>query len=407
MIQSIKFLIKRHRFLLLIIIFGLLIRLIMTNLVYSFDAASFVIWAKYLTNHRIYELFEYLPDGYTPYPPNYYYILTLLGKIISYFNLWSNFKLTYILIKIPVYAADVIVAILIYWFSLKYLSKKEAKIALVFYYFHPAIIYNTSVWGQIDSIIILLGLLSLIMFFKQNYFLCLLIYLTDVLTKLQSLAILPLIGFITLIYLPIKRLIIYGVILMIVGLMPFIPIVLAKGLKWTWDYFFTIPNWYAYTSIYTYNLWAPFGFIITDNTKFLNLIEYKYLGIFLFWSVAVLILMPLRHKKNRKPLLYMFAAYLLWYNFSYFATRIHSRYLIYSFGFFAPFFTMFPQIGIFLSILMFANFLLPNKNELLIPLTTALNHPTIILIFVVYAFVLFLMSMKAYYELITNNNIRK
>ncbi|HCM37658.1 MAG: hypothetical protein UV61_C0002G0211 [Candidatus Gottesmanbacteria bacterium GW2011_GWB1_43_11] len=385
--------------LILIFVIGIIARLVLTNIVYSFDAASFVIWAKYLVNHRLADLFEFLPAGYTPYPPIYYYVLKVLGKTIEFFGWWKPDWLAYLLIKIPVFTADIIVASLVYHFTLKYLSKTDALWATGFYFLHPAIIYNTSVWGQIDSIIIAMGLVSIMLIFQKKIFPGLLFYLLDVLTKLQSLAMLPLILFLAVVETPFKKTLRLLPWIILIGILPFIPVVWVKGFKWTWDYFFTIPNWYAYTSVYTYNLWAPFGFIVTDNSKFLGLVQFKYLGIVLFWLAAVLILYPLRKKANRTPLMYMFAAFLLWYDFSYFATRIHSRYLIYSFGFFAPFFRRFPGIGILLSILMIADFLLPNKNPALVWLVDWLNQPITIVTFVIYAGGLFVLSYHAYQKL--------
>ncbi len=391
--------ITRNKLFLLLFI-GLIIRLILTNVVYSFDAASFVIWAKYLTTHKLAELFEYLPDGYTPYPPIYYYVLAIMGRIIGFFNLWSYEKLTYVLIKLPVISADIVSTLIIYKFTYRYLSKKSALISAAFYYLHPAIIYNTSVWGQIDSVIILLGLLTVAHFIYKKYFWALFCYLLGVLTKLQSLALLPLVLYLSLINLKLTKIIKYGLVLIILAILPFIPVIQNKGVQWTWDYFFTIPNWYAYTSVYAYNLWAPFGFIISDNNKLFNLIQFKYLGIAIFWIVALFILLPFKNPKNRNPAVIMFAAFLLWYDFSYFATRIHSRYLIYSFGFFAPFFFKFPVSGILLSLLMFADFLLPNKNPLFAPLVAFLNHPVVIILFVIYALGLFCRLLRNYHKLL-------
>ena len=383
-----------------ILIFGLILRVVLNTAVDSFDFYAFVMWAKYLTAHRIADVFEFLPDGYTPYPPLYYYLLMTLGKIIAFLGLWSNKWLTYLIIRSPVFIADVIVLFLVYWFTSKFISKNHAPWAAGFYFLHPAIIYNTSVWGQIDSVVTLLGLLSVLAFVNKRVFWGVGFYVLGVITKLQILAILPLIGFFSLFRAHLTKLLPSLVFWIGIGLLPFVPIVFEKGFDWTWSYFFTIPNWYAYTSIYTYNLWAPFGFVRSDNTKFLSFIEYKYIGIFLFWLVALLILLPLRQKKNQNPITFMFAAFLLWYDFSFFATRIHSRYLIYSFGFFAPFFVRFPLIGILLSVLMIANFLLPLKVTILAPIVHFLNQPLTILFFVCFAFGLFILSFHSYLRLL-------
>ncbi|KKS86293.1 MAG: hypothetical protein UV59_C0001G0016 [Candidatus Gottesmanbacteria bacterium GW2011_GWA1_43_11] len=393
----------KTRWLLLVIFVGMGLRIILNTAVESFDFYAFVMWAKYLSTHSVTDVFEFLPEGYTPYPPLYYYVLMLLGHLISLLNLWDNTWLTYLIIRTPVFLADIGVCLLVYRLTKKYVSPKAAIPASIFYFLHPVIVYNTSVWGQIDSVVTLLGLLSIAFFISHRYFRAILIYTLGVLTKLQILALLPIIGFLSLVSGSGRRLFKYALILVPVVAAPFVPIVLSKGIKWTWDYFFTIPNWYAYTSVYTYNLWAPFGFIVSDNTKLLNVIEYKYIGILLFWFVALLILQPLFIKKNRTPLVLLFAAFLLWYDFSFFATRIHSRYLIYSFGFFAPFVTRFPLTGLLLSFLMVLNLLLPLQVDVLRPVTEFLNKPAVIILFVIFAFGLFIISFKRYRQLVNHH----
>jgi len=396
-------LMTKRRGLLLVIFVGLGLRILLNTAVESFDFYAFVMWAKYLSTHSISDVFEFLPEGYTPYPPLYYYLLMVLGHLISLLNMWDNTWFTYLIIRTPVFLADVGVCLLIYNLTKKYVSPQAAIPASLFYFLHPVIIYNTSVWGQIDSVVTFLGLFCIAFFIGQHRFKAMFIYTLGVLTKLQILALLPIVGFLSLVSGSWRKLLLYMFILVPVIAAPFVPIVLSKGFTWTWDYFFTIPNWYAYTSVYTYNLWAPFGFIVSDNTKLFNLIEYKYIGILLFWFVALLILQPLFSKKNRFAQALLFAAFLLWYDFSFFATRIHSRYLIYSFGFFAPFITRFPLIGLLLSLLMTANLLLPLQVDVLRPVTELLNKPPVIILFVLFAFGLFILSFSRYRKLINHH----
>ena len=394
--------IREHRSFWFVFGVGLALRILLNNAADSFDFYAFVMWAKYLTTHHIADVFKYLPDGYTPYPPLYYYLLGLLGFIISWLGLWGNKWLTYLIIRSPVLLADILVMGIVYWFTRKYISKKQAPWAAAFYFLHPVVIYNTSIWGQIDAVVTVLALGSLISFILKKPFWGIGIYIVGILTKLQILAVLPLIGFIGITSGRLKK---NGSILLTwicLATLPFLPIISIYGLKWTWDYFFTIPNWYAYTSVYTYNIWAPFGFIISDNTKFFNLFPYKYVGIFLFWLVAFLILKPLFHKHKRTPIMLMFAGFLLWFDFSFFATRIHSRYLIYSFGFFAPFSVYFPDLAVGLSLLMIVNLLLPIKNPSFQMIVNFLNQKNTVILFVIFAFALFILGLKRYYQLPKN-----
>lgn len=391
---------KKHRWFWIIIASGTIIRIALNSAVDSFDFYAFVMWAKYLSVHRMADVFEFLPEGYTPYPPLYYYVLKGLGFFISVLGAWENKWLTYLIVRTPMIAADILVSHLIYRFTKKYISQKSALIGSAFYFLHPAIIYNTSIWGQIDSVVTLMGLLSVNSFIEKKPFWGIGIYLLGVITKLQILALLPLILFLSITSAKLKSLFKYLMFWISAITLPFLPIIFAKGFKWTWDYFFTIPNWYAYTSVYTYNLWAPFGFIVSDNTKLFGLLEYKYIGIFLFWLVAFFILKPLFNTKNRTPLAIVFAGFLLWYDFSFFATRIHSRYLIYSFGFLAPLIYKYPLLSILVTILMFANFILPLKTSFLTPISNLLNQPAVVRIFVIYGFGVYILAYKKYRQML-------
>src|SRR3990170_557799 len=149
--------IKKNKLLFLILTIGLVIRIVLNNIIYSKDAESFVFWGKYLQDHSIANLFKFLP-------------------ILS----------------------ELVIAILIYWFVSKYLNKKWAIPPVAFYFLHPAIIYNTAVFGQIDSFVASLAFIAVMLIVIKKYALALSIYTFGVLSKLQDLAILPLIVISTL-----------------------------------------------------------------------------------------------------------------------------------------------------------------------------------------------------------------
>lgn len=379
-----------------ILIAGIVLRLVLNNSIYSRDAYSFILWTHYLTQHSLVDLYKQLPEGYLTYPPIYYYILMPIGGILTAFNLWQNQWLSYMLVKLPVFFADTLTTLLIYRFTRSFQKERYALWSATFYFLHPAIIYNTSVWGQIDSVIIFLGLLSISLFLKKRFLFALAIFVVSMLTKLQSLALLPLMASLSFLSLSLKQLVKFGSTLTFLTLIVFLPVLTNESFMWTVKYFAAMPNQYPYTSVYAYNLWAPVGFIVSDKTKFLSLIEYRHLGIIIFFLIAGIIVIPLWKKKFRTTRTIVFAAYLLFFNFAYFSTRIHSRYLIYTIGFFAPFIGIFPTIGMLLSVLIIANLLLPESNPLLLPVVHWLNQPIVITLFVLFGFLLFVLSLRAY-----------
>lgn len=86
----------------------------------------------------------------------------LIPSIISSLQVW--------LIKFPAVIADIFIGFYIF----KLLEPKYKKIAIIascLYLFNPAVIYNSALWGQNDSIISLFALLAFIKLFDKKYFL--------------------------------------------------------------------------------------------------------------------------------------------------------------------------------------------------------------------------------------------
>src|SRR3990172_6575548 len=185
--------IKKNKLLFLILAIGLVIRIVLNNIVYSKDAESFVFWGKVLQDHSVASLYEFLPGGFTPLPPFYYYVARFLAQTVSFLDLWGNEWATYLIFKIPPYLAETLIAVLIYWFVAKFLNKKWATASTGFYFLHPAIIYNTAVFGQIDSFVVALAFIAVMLLITKKYSLALFFYTFGVLSKLQDLAIFPLV----------------------------------------------------------------------------------------------------------------------------------------------------------------------------------------------------------------------
>src|SRR3990167_6124498 len=390
----------KNKLLFLILTIGLVIRIALNNIIYSKDAESFVFWGKYLQDHSIANLYEFLPGGFTPLPPLYYYVSRFLGKTVSFLNLWQNEWATYLIFKIPPILAELVIAILIYWFVAKYLNKKWATASSAFYFLHPAIVYNTAVFGQIDSFVASFAFIAVMLILTKKYVMALVLYTIGILSKLQDLAILPLMVTLSLVNNSIKKLVIAVIVILPIALAPFLTILFDKGLVWTALYFKELPNWYPYTSVYTYNLWAFSGFLTPDKVKFLELIPYRFLGLAFYWIIAALIILPFFNVENRKPKIILFAAFLLFFDFAFFSTRIHSRYLIYTLPFASVFVSLFPLEITLLSFLIILNLMLPMPYDGLRNIVLFLNQKSTVVILSTFGLFLFLIFMNKYRSLI-------
>lgn len=393
---------KDFRFLSLEIIIGLTLRILFNNLIYSKDAESFVFWGIYLKSNSIASLYESLPGGFTPLPPFYYYISRFLANLSDLLGLLENQWATYLIFKIPPILSETVIAILIYWFVKKYLNSKWAIASSAFYFLHPAVIYNTAIFGQIDSFVVSLAFIAIILIVIKKYAVALFIYSLGVLSKLQDLGVFPLVVFLSLVSVPVKKQIIAAIVVLAISFVSLLPILTDKGLVWTVLYFKELPSWYPYTSVYTYNLWAFTGFLTPDKTKFLSFVPYRFLGLFTYLLVAVLIIWPLLQKKNRTAAVILFAALLLFFDFAFFSTRIHSRYLIYSLPFAAPFIAVFPLSVLALSVLIILNLMLPMSYGSIKEVIAFLNWRPTIFFSSLSGLVLFSIFLNNYRKLLEN-----
>src|SRR3990167_2581324 len=126
--------IKGNKNLVFIIIIGLFIRVILNNIVDSNDAKSFVIWANFLSQNSVAKLYETLPGDYLPYLPTYYYVLKPIGFILHFFK--NGEWISQLIVKLPVFASEVISTLIIYKFTRKLMSKKRATISAAFFFLH-------------------------------------------------------------------------------------------------------------------------------------------------------------------------------------------------------------------------------------------------------------------------------
>ena len=143
---------------------GILLRLLVAGFYlplsgYATDVGNFTIWANRLATDgpsRFYEL-----GGLTDYPPGYMYVLWLIGSVGKWLQpLTLGIDVTRGLVKIPGMLADGAVA----WTLFAYCRRHGRRwlggmdgarlgiIAVVIYLFNPGTIFDSAVWGQVDSV---------------------------------------------------------------------------------------------------------------------------------------------------------------------------------------------------------------------------------------------------------------
>jgi len=236
---------------------------------YKVDILDFKLWSQAVYNNGFANFYSSI---WSDYPPFYIYILWIVGafyKLFFSFNIDTN--IFTILIKLPANVADIAIAYLIFIIIKKYADFKVAYLGMISYAFNPGVIYNSAVWGQVDSINTFFILLALYMMVSDKMELAGASMAIAILTKSQSLVIVPFIALLMVRKVSLLRmakvLMSFAIAFLVMALPFFQKTSLFQLLKiYTSGY-----GQYAYNSINAFNLWAFLGFWKSDETAFLCL----------------------------------------------------------------------------------------------------------------------------------------
>ncbi|HSM38703.1 MAG TPA: hypothetical protein VK838_05155, partial [Candidatus Limnocylindrales bacterium] len=126
---------------------------------FRIDVGDFAAWAQRLAARGPGEFYE---TGYfSDYPPGYLYVLWFLGSIGQALQpLTLGVDITPGLVKVPGVAADAGVAWMLFIFSRRFMQgrfrgwsgERIGLVAAAIYLFNPATIFDSAIWGQVDSV---------------------------------------------------------------------------------------------------------------------------------------------------------------------------------------------------------------------------------------------------------------
>jgi Gpi18-like mannosyltransferase len=142
---------------------ALLLRLILVPLPgYERDIYWFGTWMRTAVDYGVSHIYEKV---WCDYPPGYLYLLQGVGffwKTVTNSPIPADNTLAMrFLVKIIPLSADIAGAWVLYRIALTRASRKTALALLIAYAFNPAIVFNSAVWGQVDSLTALLVSLAI------------------------------------------------------------------------------------------------------------------------------------------------------------------------------------------------------------------------------------------------------
>jgi dolichyl-phosphate-mannose-protein mannosyltransferase len=348
-----KILNKQNSIIIITLVISLLIRIYLSQFDgYKNDIFDFKLWSQGIYNIGITDFYKNI---WSDYPPFYLYILWIVGafyKLLSP-SLDINTMLFTILIKLPANFADIFTALLIFKILRKYADFKTAYFGMVIYIFNPAIIYNSAIWGQVDSINTFFILLAIMLMVSDRLELAGISLAVAILTKPQSLVVLPFVAVLMIknlidkypsrfALLRFMKILMVSIFVFVILALPFyLNTGLITGLIKTYTSGY---GQYAYNSVNAFNFWSLLGLWKPDNIVIMSL-SYKIWGYILFCLLFAYLLIYTtiknkdenrknRNEKQDEDILIYFAFSILLFGFFMFFTRIHERYL---FPMFAPF----------------------------------------------------------------------
>lgn len=309
---------------------GLLLRIFfaMSNVGFGNDTACFSAWADRMFTVGPGEF--YSSDFFTDYPPGFMYVLYIIGAIRSVFRIATYSGVHLLLLKLPSIVCDLVSGYLLYREGLRTLRPQKALLLAAAYLFNPAIILNSSLWGQVDSVFTLTVVCMCLSLMRSKMLPAYLSFGIGVLLKPQTLVFTPVLlaGILDYVFLQdfhYKKLlrnlaqgmaVILGMVLLS---LPF-------GLKNVLSQYIDTLGSYPYVAVNAYNFWGLLGFNWTsqDNTfLFLSFRQWGSLVIVLIVVFTFVISLRMRKDNTKYPLLGAFIILTMFL----FSVRMHERYM--------------------------------------------------------------------------------
>lgn len=300
------------RQLVILLVLGTCLRLFLATLYsgHPTDMTCWSGWALGMAHYGPWHFYESM--SFADYPPGYLLILWPIGALLSITGIPYTHILHSMLLKLPIILFDAITALVIYTLAKKQTVKNPIFLTGCFF-FNPAVLFTSSIWGQVDIVLSLFVILMLINLYKEQLVYASIAFVLGLLIKPQMFLFGPIfvIGYyyycreksisVILKETFISALIAFGVLFFIC--LPFL--VTKKDPLWLMKLYFSTMGSYPYGSLNAPNLiailnglWAP------DTATFLGL-SYKFIGILgILFSLSYTFFLALTRGSRRELPLY-------------------------------------------------------------------------------------------------------
>jgi len=292
---------------------------------FPYDMNTWIAWGERL---RDVGPNDFYAEGYfANYTPGYMYVLWLIAVVKHAFFASAGLGTYYFLHRLPALICDLAIGVVIFRLMERIVARggyqdttADADAWPVFpgaiaalWLFNPAVILNSAVWGQVDSVSALGMLLTIVFLLDRRSEAAMATYAVTVLIKPHAIVIAPVAGLALLLWFPraqIIRSLAIGVVVGVVLLLPFYGLRFIPDL---WDLLTSSTDGFEYSSMNLYNLWGIYGFWRDDRLSLFGPISARGFGAGLFvlglaYGLALL-WRELKRGTDRTFTLFLFSAY--------------------------------------------------------------------------------------------------
>lgn len=284
------------------------------------DVGSYQAWALRMADGGPARMYQ--PGYFLDYPPGYLYALWAAGALVRALGISGD--LARWIIETPALMGDLVLGWLVFVIVRRRLPAM-AWLGLVLFALNPALLFDTVVWGQSDSVFTLMMLLATVLAIDGEFELSWGMAALAVLTKPQALALLPILALWTLAR---ARPASWGTSALafaavgIIGAAPF-----QSGRPWTWlvSLYGSTAAYYHETSVNAFNFMGLIGGLRQADANRVAGVSYFAVGMALLALMYLGLAVMLWRRRTAENMLAV--CFLTVFGFFMFAPRMHERYL--------------------------------------------------------------------------------
>ena len=309
---------------------ALLIKSIMAvkNEGYVSDLDCFRIWSDMIREHGI-SKFYYVDQG-NGYPPGYMFVLWIVALVRKLFGIETNSDGGLFMIKLVPILCDIFAGFFIYKFAKNRFSEGISLTLCAIYVLSPAILIDSSVWGQVDSVFTLMVLLTCYLCMKEKRIAAYFVFCAGALLKFQTIMYAPILIFTIIEQVFLKDFNWKKVGKDLVGGLAAIGSMFVFAAPFGLDV--VVPKYmnslelFEYCSVNAYNFWAIVGKNWVSQYEKFFFVECEKLGTMAIVASVLLSAFVFFKMKEDKSKYFVSMAVLISFVFL-FSVRMHERYL--------------------------------------------------------------------------------